>query len=206
MGKRLFGASLGAALILLLSGPSSAATFSAPIPALVGPLRPPDSEGHEGVFDFGFEFSEIESVSIEIEARIIAQEREVCGALPPCASRRELLALFAEMNIEDSTTFGIVLSDELVFGDILEDPEGFGTESAIFRNTLIGWTFLLDGEGLIKVFWNVPHGIPGRIVKQPSGEILSARIIVQGTAVPEPSTVLMIGLGLVGLASRRRCK
>jgi hypothetical protein len=204
MATRLNRANLLAALILLLPGASVAATFFAPISTLVGPLNPPHSGGNQGVFDFGLGFSEIESVSIEIEAHVIAQERELCGFFP-CVPRQELLALYAVMDTEGSPTFESVLSDELAFGDIVDDPEGFGTESAIFRNIRVGWDFLLDGEGRLTVFWN--HFItlePSRISKQPSGEIFSARIIVEGTAVPEVSTALMIGLGLLGLAIRRR--
>lgn len=203
MATRSVGVSLGAVLILLLSGPSSAATFVASIPALVGPLDFSTNEGKEATFDFGMEFSEIESVSIELEAHVIAQERDICGPISPCAPRAELLELFAIMDKEGSASFQTVLSDELAFGNF-DDPEGFGTTSALFRNTLAGWEFLLDGEGRLTLFWNQIRGIPGEILKQPSGEIFSARIILEGTAVPEPSTALMVGLGLLGLAGRRR--
>src|SRR5437867_319236 len=56
-------------------------TFSAPLPDLVGPVRFSVFDGGAASFDFGQQFSHIENVWIEIEARVSAQQFDVCGTV-----------------------------------------------------------------------------------------------------------------------------
>lgn len=128
---------LAATLMSLVAGPSVSATYSTPVPGLLGPLNLPLNTGKEATFDFGFEFSEIESFSIEIEAHVIAQHRGSCGPTPSCAARTENLGLHVNMDKEDSPIIGLTFTRALTFGSI-EDPEAFGTTSQSFQNTLVG--------------------------------------------------------------------
>lgn len=197
--------------MLLTPAYSSASTFSAPLSALVGPIDfLPGRGNQEANFDFGQEFAEIESVSIEIEAHVIARELDVCGTVfnpQPCTHEVQLLGLFAIMNTEDSPTLETVFSDALAYSDDYRDLEGSGIAVESFNNLTVGWDFLLDGQGSLTLFWSRLLGNPDRIIQnvvEPSGEIFSARLIVEATPIPEPSATVLIGLGLLGLSAQRR--
>ena len=92
------------------------------------------------------------------------------------------------MDDEDSPIIGFVFSDGLSFGDF-RDLEGSGVDVAPFNNPLVGWDFLLDGEGSLTLFWNRALGNPDRIIQDliaPSGEIFNARLIVEGPCDNRP--------------------
>lgn len=198
------------AVISLLPTAALAASFSAPLPDLVGTVDFPTSEAKEAAFDFGQQFSEIESVSIEIGAHVFAREFDYCGTgsnPQPCVHEVQLLGFFASMDTEDSPSHGLVFTEELSFSDDFNALEGSGTDVEPFRNSQVGWDFLLDGEGSLRFAWNGTFWLPGVIIEnltEPSGEIFSARLILEGTAVPEPSTALLIAAGLAVLARGRR--
>ena len=192
----------------LLAGPAIAGTiFSVPLPELVGVMDFPASK--TASFDFGVPFAEIESVSIEVEAHVFAQEFDDCGLIfdsQPCVHMARLLGFFARLDEQDHPVFGTISSASLDFSDDLKVPEGSRTSVAPFRNFVLpGWDFLLDGEGSLRLFWNRLLSVPNRDLRNftdPSGEIFSARLIIEGTPVPEPSTALLLATGLLGLAGQ----
>jgi hypothetical protein len=191
------------AALILLPGTAGGTTFSAPLPGLVGVVDfLPSTGGKEASFDLGQQFSEIQNVWIELEAHVFAREFDVCGTTfdpQPCVHEVQLLGFFAIMD-EDSSNPGLVWSDGLSFSDDFHALEGSGVDVAPFNNTLVGWDFLLDGTGSLTLFWDSALGNPDRIilnVVEPSGEIINARLIIEGTPIPEPSTALLLALGLV---------
>jgi hypothetical protein len=201
---------LVAALSLL---PSTAVgdCFSVPLPDLVGVVDfIPSTGGEEATFDFGQQFSEIQNVWIEVEAQVFAQEYDVCGTLldpQSCVHQVHLLGFFARMDKEDSPALGTVWSDGLSFSDGSSPFEGYGVDVARFNNPLVGWDFLLDGEGSLTLYWNRELGNPDRIiinVIEPSGEIFDARLIIEGTPIPEPATVLLHAASLLVLTGLKR--
>jgi len=198
------------ALLSFLPGTALGVSFSAPLPELVGVVDFTLTTGTEASFDFGQRFSSIENVWIEVEAHVFAHEFDVCGTVidpQPCEHVIQLLGFFSLMDIEDSPILGFVFSGGLSFSDDLEVLEASGTAISEFTNTSVGWDFLLDGQGSLTLFWNGTLGDPDRIILnviEPSGEIFNARVIVEGTPIPEPSTFLMLAAGLVVIAKARR--
>ena len=198
------------ALLTGASVPCAAAVFSAPIPDLVGALDPPGAGGRHANFDVGQQFSEIQNVWLEIEAHVVAREFDYCGTWSnpqPCAHVINLVGLFADMDEQESEAPGLIFTlGGLSFGEG-DAPEATGTATAIFSNPLIGWDFLLDGESGLTVHWNAGAFRLDQLIlnmTQPSGEIIDARIIIQGTPVPEPSTVLLLAVGLFAIGVRIR--
>lgn len=166
---------------------------SVSLPDLVGEVDfLPSTGGREASFDVGLGFSEIESVWIEVEAQVFAKEFDVCGTVfdpQPCVHVVQLLGFFAIMDKEDSPSLLTVFSDGLSFSDDFRALEGSGVDVVPFNNRLVGWDFLLDGQGSLTLFWNGAAGIPERRIRnviQPSGEIFNARLIIEGTPIPGP--------------------
>lgn len=198
------------ALLILLPGTALSLSFSVPLPDLVGVVDFSTLEGKEASFDVGQQFSEIENVWIEIEARVLAEQFDVCGTFfdpQPCVHEVQVLGFVAQMDTEGFPIFSTVHSDGLSFGN-LRDLEGSGTGIAPFNDQFVNsdFQFLLDGEGSLTLFWNVLFGDPDRIIlnyMEPSGEIFNARLIIDGTPIPEPSTALLVAAGLLVLARTR---
>ena len=146
-----------------------------------------------------------------VDAQVFAREFDVCGTSfdpQPCVHEIQLLGFFATMDKEDSPNLGGVWTDGLNFSDDFRALEGSGVDVAPFNNTQVGWDFLLDGQGSLTLFWNRAFGNPDRIIRnviEPSGEIFDARLIVEGTPVPEPSASLRSAAGFIeppGLCQR----
>ncbi len=204
-----------ACLVILTWIPSAAGavTFSTPLTDLVGPVDFfPSTGGREAQFDFEQQFAEIQNVWIEVDAMVRARSFDVCGLAfdpQPCVRVIQLLGFAATMDKEDSPNLGLVFSDGLSFSDDIHALEGSGLSIAIFNNTLVGWDFLLDGEGSLTLFWNRLLGNPDRIIQnviEPSGEIFGARLIVEAVPIPEPSTCLLLAAGLLALGVSRRLR
>jgi hypothetical protein len=161
--------------------------LSVPVPDLVGEVDFPLGHSKEASFDVGVEFSEIENVWIEVEAQVFAREIDVCGTVfdpQPCVRVVQLLGFWATMDKEDSPNLGSVFSDGLSFSDDSQALEGFGVDIAVFNNRLVGWDFLLDGQGSLKLAWERVFLLPNLIIREvidPAGEIFNARLIINGT-------------------------
>ena len=195
------------ALLALLPSTALGVSFSVPLPDLVGSVGYPAAI--EANFDFGQQFSQIENVWIEIEAKVFAGQFDVCGTVSnpqPCVHEVILLGFFARLDKEDTPALGTVFSEGLSYSDDRHALEGSGVDTGAF-NARLGFDFLLDGRGSLTLFWNDISGDPDRIIENvilPSGEIFNARLAVEGSPVPEPSTALLFASGLVLLRTVRR--
>ena len=127
-------------LVALAYSPSLAAggtIYSIPLPDLVGPDFLPFQGGREATFDFGQQFSEIERVSIEIEAHVYSREFDTCGTIfdpQPCTHVVQPVGFFSIMDDEDSPILGTIFSGSLQFDFKPPFLEGFGTDAAPFTN------------------------------------------------------------------------
>lgn len=201
-----------AALLFLLStipAGSAALSFSVELPDLVGPFPSGYEPGPVASFDFEQEFLAIQGAWLEVEARVTALQFERCGTLSnpqPCVRVVRLIGFFSLMDKEGSPNPGFVFSDGLVFWDDPSALEASGTDTVPFKNPLVGWDFLLDGRGSLTLFWNDIYFIDDIIidVSEPGGEIFAARLILDATPVPEPSTGTLVLLALALLAAARR--
>jgi len=202
-------------IVAFISGSASATPVVAPLSAVIIPLNElvgevtftPVSQGQEVAFDAHTQFTSIESVSIEIKARVKAREFDSCGTVfvpQPCVHVIRQLELYAHLDKEDTPVVGAIRSELLRFSDS-HVLEAYGIDTAPFRNTRFGWDFLLDGRGKITVVWN-NEVYPDRIVRnvvEASGEIISANLIIQGTPIPESSSAISVFIGLLALSIRR---
>jgi hypothetical protein len=177
---------------------------SVSLPDLVGEVDFfPSSGNREASFDVGLGFSEIQNVWIVVEAEVFAQEYDYCGTLfdpKPCVHVFNHVGFFAIMDKEDSPNLGSVFSWGLSFSDDENALEGYGVDVAVFNNQLVGWDFLLDGQGSLKLYWHAPAFLSHVIIHSvidPSGEIFNARLIIEGTPVPEPAASLMSEDGIL---------
>ena len=189
-----------------------AATVSARLDGLVGDADFPATSGKTVSFDLGVEFLEISRVSLEIEARVYAKEFDSCGTVfnpQPCTHETLLLGFFGRLDTEDVLASTSVISEALSFSADPHATEGAGIDVANFNAQLVGWDYLLDGAGNLTLHWNDVLLLPGAVIRNvvpPSGNIASARLIVEGVVVPEPSPSLLLAVGLAILARGRRAR
>jgi hypothetical protein len=200
------------ALLIVLPGASFATSFSAPLPDLVGPINFVTGAAHPPTtFDVGQQFIAIESVSIEIEAHLVAAQYDFCGLFSnpqPCIDGVALLGVVTIMDEEDRSFPGSIFTAVSVPappGTI--EVTGTGSSEFGWVANPFGWEILFDGQGTLTMFPDQVLFPPGAIIQnfQPaSGEIVSARVIIEGTPVPEPSTALLMMFGLTILSWAQR--
>lgn len=190
------------AAMIVVPSSSTAMIVSIPLPGAVGEIDFSRSSGGRDVaFDFGHRFSEIASVSIEINARMYSLEYDVCGTVldpQPCFHQTIQAGLAILLDTEGSPGFETVLSG-VSFSDDPHVFEASGVAAGQFTNNRTGWQFLGDGRGRLTIFWNCCGINPDSLVQnviEPRGEIFDARLIVDGTPIPEPSSAVLIGIGL----------
>jgi hypothetical protein len=83
------------------------------------------------------------------------------------------------------------------------DPEAFDQLSEIPSGTT-AWADLLDGQGTVWIYYKEAVVSEGWYVEHGSADLASATLVVDGTVVPEPATLLLFGLGAILLRSSRR--
>jgi hypothetical protein len=85
------------------------------------------------------------------------------------------------------------------------EPEGFDVQSEFGLPGETTWSDLLDGQGTIVI----DHAILGGpyLVYVEFGFVVlnEATLVVEGTPVPEPATIIFLALGMLGLCTGR-CK
>lgn len=199
------------AALIMLPGAAVGAMFSAPLPDLIGVVDFDTSSGKQVGVDAGQQFSAIQNVWIEVEAHVFAQEFDVCGTVfdpQSCVHEVQLLGFLGSLDTEDHPVFSSQSSDGLSFGPF-DALDGYGIDVARFSDEFIqsGFNYLLDGEGTLTLFWNRALGNPDRNITNvidPSGEILNARLIIEGVPLPEPSIAQLFATALLVLAGLKR--
>lgn len=195
------------AMITAAAMPAAAIPFRAAIAQLVGPMELPQLRVG---FDFGQEFSQIESVSLELVASVTAFEYDYCGTVfsPQACEHRTV----------QSSVFAILNDDPFPFFFLTGVGEnGFTETPSLQRGTFHGprfttlpsdpFAFLGSGKGSFEIHWNSLGFFPEDIVVnavRSTGTIFEAYIVFDATPIPEPSTSVLTALGLVLLASTRR--
>lgn len=151
-------------------------------------------------FDLGVSFVEIQRVAVDWSGEItgaLCTWRDDPGATPwsvGASFEADLLRPSGDDRRIGSTAVHGGLST-------YPAPESFNLESAFSGQP---WSDLLSGRGAIEVefVWTLPFSwVP---VTVPSGHLRHATLIVEGTPVPEPATLLLVALGALALLARRR--
>jgi hypothetical protein len=196
--KRLF---LTLSITLLVTGGTlCASTVSVPLPGLHGLVESQsdyNSPLRSTEFDFGARFAAIDSVFVDI-----AVADEVPGLL------------------NTGNTFPLPLSvrtgpEEPISFDSAHrfDEDGF-THRVFFDNfrpdLLDFYAPFRDGKGSLALFANpgfftcASEGCPPipTVVRPATGRIVDARILVEGSIVPEPSTIWLAMFGVIGITRR----
>jgi hypothetical protein len=175
-------------LLLWLTGTASATILTVELPGLIGDLKPYPN-GSTDVFDFGTNFLSIDEVRIRMSGTFTpAQARSIISG--------ELFDILPGIVVYMDPGVGSCFTDL----NLQQSP--FDIENPFNLKYGATWDFLLDGTDQLNAdLYTQPILAGSVIVTPPTAEISEAYIIIEGV-IPEPATVLFLGLG--GLAVCRR--
>jgi hypothetical protein len=149
-------------------------------------------------FDLGVTFSEISHVYIDWSGAITAallqsvdpRTYEPIGEPGPID-----VGVYASLRYPRRTTVW-------AGGATYPNPEPFDclSEFELLGNTT--WSDLLDGQGTITVDYTEYIVLYGNYVEHGSIDLDSATLMVDGTIVPEPASILLLIIGALGLRSK----
>jgi len=147
-------------------------------------------------FDFGVTFSQITNVYIDWSGEATANLYYLDGRTDPKGS---VIGAAIELSYPQyaDVTIGGGMST-------YPDPEPFN-EISEFQLDGGSWANILDGRGIIRIGYSMPimPGI-GYFVEYGSVVLNDSTLIVEGTVVPEPATIFLMSLGLLGIRSISR--
>jgi hypothetical protein len=145
-----------------------------------------DSSYWQTDFDLGVEFVEISTVYMDWSGEIRGQEIMYGGPIDS-----QFVATLYEL--EPHNYFGRAYVQ--AGADTYPDPEPFELQS-VFTND--DWSALLDGKARIEIwFGDTIHLFSLVSLSVPRGELDSVILVVGGTVIPEPATLLLLTMGLV---------
>ena len=157
-----------------------------------------DSGSWEMDFDLGVTFTEISHVYIEWSGEItagLATDPWVPGPQPfPCE-----VGISAYLGRNPGARLAAVYGGEATY----PEPEGFDCQSEFKIWPPTTWSDLLDGQGTISMGYAVLGGPYLTYVEFGFVDLSSATLVVEGTPVPEPATVIFLSLGVLGLCTGR---
>jgi len=178
-----------AAVLFGISPLASAEIFTVELPEFIGPLVE-NGTTKTATFDFGTSFLQIDNVSIQLEGTCTMGSAHGDGTWFP----------------EDEWT-----DVPSVIEAYMDAPEGFcGMSSRVDESPFVidepfdlfldaTWDFLLDGTDNVTLNFYWGFGIDAWIiVTTPTADITDAYLVVDGI-VPEPATILLLGIGAIGI-------
>ena len=178
-----------AIVLAIFSASTSAEIFTVELPEFTGPLVERGTIKTSS-FDFGTSFVEIYDVRIQLEGTCTFGSAHGDGVWIPEDEWTDVpSSIEAYMDPPDGLCGVGVIVEESPF--VIDEPLGL-----LFGAT---WDFLLDGTDYVTLDFNWGFGIDGWvIVTTPTADITEAYLTVDGI-VPEPSTILLLSIGVVGI-------
>jgi len=180
-----------AVLMVFVGGPQAEATIVE---------LPLDAAGEYGLsdtwttsFDVGVEFTEIVGVYIRWSGEMLGYPTMNSGVIDT-----QFVGTLYEADPHEYFGRAYVQGG----ADTYPSPEMFDVETGF---TAQDWGELLDGQGSIEIFYSdTTHVLDIGAPSEAVGILNDAALVVEGTIVPEPGTILFFGVGGVLLAARRR--
>ena len=175
------------AVSVLIQTSALAITVPIPLPSIVGDILGYPN-GRTQAFDLGMSFQSIQDVRLE-----------TTGVLTP--------------GVAWDPTNGNLFVWDVQIEVCMEPPQGLWslfvgpydgsyTDNQSFRQwSGATWDFLLDGKAEITAQLSTGYGF-FQPVTRPTASISTAYLIVEGTPVPEPCTLMLLGLGAVILRKK----
>jgi len=152
-------------------------------------------------FDLGVAFTEISNVYIDWSGEItggLATDPMIPGPQPFPID----VGLHASLGSNPWPRFTDVYGGEATY----PEPEGFDFQSEFGLPGATTWSDLLDGQGTISIGHVVLGGPYLTYVEFGFVGLSSAILVVEGTPVPEPATILLSGFGIVGVRTKHRIR
>lgn len=142
-------------------------------------------------FDFGVSFSQINDIYIDWSGQVVGAELQMGGV-----TGTQFVATLYESDPQSYYARASVYGGRTTY----PTPEPFNLQSSF---TDEGWAEFYDGQGNIKI-WFGDSFHPDMIVSQPTGQINSATLVIDGVIVPEPMTIILFGTGSLFVFRKKR--
>jgi hypothetical protein len=150
-------------------------------------------------FDIGVSFTEISNVYIdwsgEITAGLAVHNDDPCGVPFPL-----------DVGIYASLGFNPSLRYTALWGGSANhpNPELFDLQSEFESSPgPTDWSDLLDGQGTVTISYTEPIMLDDTFVEHGLVVLNDASLLVEGVVVPEVSTLLILGMGLIGMRVKK---
>lgn len=186
------------------TSPISADILTQPLPELVGSYPSGD---RNTAFDFGTAFQKIESVRIDVSGMI---EPGIGVRSPVGGSYQWPAESWFRWPTEFSFGMGDSLKRSMIHANTAPWIGPYHQEATFTPFYDSNYDFLLDGKGEVHSSlwsWILVGGVSidriqyfDHMISSPYGEISQATLIVEGVPVPEPASLITVGIGIVGLA------
>lgn len=175
---------------------AEAAIYSVPLPEFIGEIETHPNES-VAAFDFGTSFVDIYQVRIQ-----------VAGTFTTGLAHGDGVEIPAEETFVLIPNIGIYMGDPdpgFAYTAVYPTETPFVIEGAIDLWLGATWDFLLDGAGEATALLGWEGGV-GRVMDiEPTVTVTDAYLVIEGIAVPEPATGLLVVCGgSIFLRSRRR--
>ena len=182
-----------AVVIAVSAGSAFAVAITVPLPGLEGQVA--ENPGLvSAIVNAGTSFISIQNV------RIVCNGNMSAGISSIVVNYREMIMeseeFFGEAKLSMSTGFGTL------YAYLQKDDFGEEMSFSYYTGRRGNWDFLLDGQAEITARM-YGSDAPGTILMRSRATITDAYLIIEGTPVPEPMTILLVGLGGLMLRKRR---
>ena len=161
----------------------------------------PNSPHWQTDFDLGVTFIEISHVYMDWSGEImagLATDPMRPGPQPfPCD-----LGISAYLGANPWPRLAAVYGGERTY----PEPEGFDSRTEFELLGQTTWSDLLDGQGWIGIGYTVLGGPYITYVEFGFVDLASPTLVVEGTIVPEPATIVLLVAGIIGVRAGKRSR